>query len=462
MTELAVPPSLLMTSPPTSLYACNNNTYQRRASVRRGTIASLSKDVRANDVVQIVKQKKAQKERVELDTHSALKRRHSMANLNQPSKPANKQKTLPPRKRTMSIGNLRSTEENKQPMSVTAKFRLDDSMKAKRDEALGQQRKCVACHQVNPTKEHEEQHQREQEPGSSASSVTTLSDDILPSKNTSSTSVMTTKEIIIQDLTSSITNYTSQVQGLSCELLLTDATLCSSSASSISESCQGLERRRSSSVHSSKIQECKALIVHQQELLSKLEALCLELPNEEKTSCQSDAEEKTPKEKNGFVSNMFQSFVTPKPATTQIVVKQTADKNELETVFCVEGICTTTETSLIPQKFLNQDTINPIACHRYALDITHTDRKEKFVLKPSDQWQSDKQTGQCQQAHCPTTFGLLQRKHHCRSCGNIYCSTHSSNRLPLFTPTSAADKPVFSRVCDQCFYGLVGDSLSFL
>ncbi|KAI8360732.1 hypothetical protein EDC96DRAFT_513254 [Choanephora cucurbitarum] len=433
MTELAVPPSLLMTSPTASLYACNN-IHQRRASVRRGTISSLSKDVRTNDMTQIVKQKKV---RVEPDT--GLKRRHSMANINPKQV---KPKTLPSRQRTMSIGNLRSEEPHK---STTAKFRLDDSMKAKREEAL---RKCAACHQINPTKEHEEQHQPTH---SSASSVITLADDTVKHPTG-----LSTKEIILQDLTSTITTYTHQIQDLSCELLLSDATLydsssSASSASSISESCQP---RRRSSVHSNKIQECKALIVQQQELLSKLEALCSE-PNQEKASCQSDKGEEALKEKDSFVSNMFQSLITPKPATTRIVVRQTADKNELNTIFSVEGICTTTETSLIPEKYSNQD----LHAYRYTLNLTHQDRKEKFVLKPSDQWQPDGEVSQCQHASCSTRFGVFQRKHHCRSCGHIYCSTHSGNRLPLFTPTSAADKPVFSRVCDQCFYGLVGDSL---
>ncbi|SCU83098.1 LAMI_0C01992g1_1 [Lachancea mirantina] len=48
---------------------------------------------------------------------------------------------------------------------------------------------------------------------------------------------------------------------------------------------------------------------------------------------------------------------------------------------------------------------------------------------------------------CSTKFTLLNRKHHCRSCGGIYCQEHSSRRIPL--PDLGIYEPV--RVCDSCF-----------
>lgn len=74
-----------------------------------------------------------------------------------------------------------------------------------------------------------------------------------------------------------------------------------------------------------------------------------------------------------------------------------------------------------------------------------------------DQWQKDEKVTACSFKHCPHTFNWFQRKHHCRGCGQIYCNTHSGNRLPLFDKES---KPVFSRVCDTCFYRLAAHSLS--
>lgn len=44
-------------------------------------------------------------------------------------------------------------------------------------------------------------------------------------------------------------------------------------------------------------------------------------------------------------------------------------------------------------------------------------------------------------------------------CGDIYCSSHSQNRLPLFTPKDPYN-PTFYRVCDCCFFELTSQNLS--
>lgn len=48
---------------------------------------------------------------------------------------------------------------------------------------------------------------------------------------------------------------------------------------------------------------------------------------------------------------------------------------------------------------------------------------------------------------CSVKFTLLNRKHHCRSCGGIFCQEHSSRFIPL--PDLGILEPV--RVCDNCF-----------
>ncbi|CAI5758766.1 unnamed protein product [Candida verbasci] len=48
---------------------------------------------------------------------------------------------------------------------------------------------------------------------------------------------------------------------------------------------------------------------------------------------------------------------------------------------------------------------------------------------------------------CYNPFSMLNRKHHCRACGGVYCQTHSNNNIPLVN--LGIMEPV--RVCDTCF-----------
>lgn len=48
---------------------------------------------------------------------------------------------------------------------------------------------------------------------------------------------------------------------------------------------------------------------------------------------------------------------------------------------------------------------------------------------------------------CYSAFSVVNRKHHCRACGGVFCQTHSSNNIPLVSLGILL--PV--RVCDDCF-----------
>ncbi|XP_061473587.1 lateral signaling target protein 2 homolog isoform X2 [Rhineura floridana] len=71
-----------------------------------------------------------------------------------------------------------------------------------------------------------------------------------------------------------------------------------------------------------------------------------------------------------------------------------------------------------------------------------TGREDDLV--PPD-WVPDSTCSHCMACHVPFTF--LRRRHHCRSCGKIFCSRCSSHLAPL--PHFRQLKPV--RVCTHCY-----------
>uniref|UniRef100_A0A914H157 FYVE-type domain-containing protein n=1 Tax=Globodera rostochiensis TaxID=31243 RepID=A0A914H157_GLORO len=78
--------------------------------------------------------------------------------------------------------------------------------------------------------------------------------------------------------------------------------------------------------------------------------------------------------------------------------------------------------------------------------------KEEIMPLSEAEWMEDSRAVQCRM--CDIQFGVLQRKHHCRNCGQIFCNACSSGRVKM--PSSA--QPV--RVCLNCFHLLRNRQLS--
>lgn len=65
-------------------------------------------------------------------------------------------------------------------------------------------------------------------------------------------------------------------------------------------------------------------------------------------------------------------------------------------------------------------------------------------------WEPDHVVNRC--PSCDHEFCLMRRKHHCRSCGRIFCSDCSNQEMPV--PNEQLYDPV--RVCSECFSALHG------
>jgi len=63
-------------------------------------------------------------------------------------------------------------------------------------------------------------------------------------------------------------------------------------------------------------------------------------------------------------------------------------------------------------------------------------------------WKPDHTSVRC--ACCKKEFWLFRRRHHCRQCGEIYCSSCSKARLPCFIP-GCESVAVGVRVCNFCW-----------
>lgn len=68
-------------------------------------------------------------------------------------------------------------------------------------------------------------------------------------------------------------------------------------------------------------------------------------------------------------------------------------------------------------------------------------------------WIPDQDRNACKQ--CGKAFGTFTRKHHCRLCGDIFCDTHSRQRMQVTNPLTPTGRETGGlqrneRVCDSC------------
>ncbi|XP_067838512.1 lateral signaling target protein 2 homolog [Heptranchias perlo] len=84
-------------------------------------------------------------------------------------------------------------------------------------------------------------------------------------------------------------------------------------------------------------------------------------------------------------------------------------------------------------------------CRESVSSSELADKTRDEDLEDPPEWVPDEVCSYC--TACKAPFTVIRRKHHCRSCGKIFCSRCSSHSAPL--PRYGQMKPV--RVCTHCY-----------
>ncbi|KAL3479729.1 hypothetical protein BJX99DRAFT_60440 [Aspergillus californicus] len=72
-------------------------------------------------------------------------------------------------------------------------------------------------------------------------------------------------------------------------------------------------------------------------------------------------------------------------------------------------------------------------------------------LPTRDHWKADSASSHCDSPTCRSSFGLFLRRHHCRHCGHVFCSSHTPHVVRLDQEARFHPDGVSSRVCDLCW-----------
>jgi hypothetical protein len=96
-----------------------------------------------------------------------------------------------------------------------------------------------------------------------------------------------------------------------------------------------------------------------------------------------------------------------------------------------------------------------IRAAQLKLDLEHwiDDAELGDVTGPPtrDHWKPDEASPTCDSAQCTSNFNIFVRKHHCRHCGHIFCSSHVPHSIPLDQEAKFHPDGIMSRACDTCY-----------
>lgn len=71
-------------------------------------------------------------------------------------------------------------------------------------------------------------------------------------------------------------------------------------------------------------------------------------------------------------------------------------------------------------------------------------------LPTREHWKPDAASPTCDSPKCRSSFNIFVRKHHCRHCGHIFCSSHTTYTIPLDQEARFHPDGTSSRACEHC------------
>lgn len=72
-------------------------------------------------------------------------------------------------------------------------------------------------------------------------------------------------------------------------------------------------------------------------------------------------------------------------------------------------------------------------------------------IPTKEHWKADSASPNCDSPTCRSSFGLFLRRHHCRHCGHVFCSSHTPHVIPLDQNARFHPDGVPSRACELCY-----------
>ncbi|KAL2313671.1 FYVE-type zinc finger-containing protein C9B6.03 [Schizosaccharomyces pombe] len=85
-----------------------------------------------------------------------------------------------------------------------------------------------------------------------------------------------------------------------------------------------------------------------------------------------------------------------------------------------------------------------------ATSLNYQSSRETGISK--DHWKPDSDVSVCSFPSCSVRFGLFDRRHHCRRCGDIFCALHCDRNIPLTMDVKFCLAGSLYRSCVSCFY----------